>query len=210
MKEYQLPKLNYDYNELEPYIDGKTVEIHYSKHHQTYLNKLNQALASVNYDVPEEAEELIANLSKVPLKIRQCVRDNGGGYVNHNLYWNCICKKGEIKPNGALMALIEKSFSSFERCKEEFTKAGLTLLGSGWVWLYLDEDKNLKIGQTKNHDNPLMRGFSSIEGYPLMVMDVWEHAYYLKYQNKRAEYIESFFEIINWKYVEQRYSEYVK
>lgn len=202
-----LPKLNFEYNQLEPFIDAKTVEIHYSKHHTTYLNKLNELLA--NY--PElncmSLEELLQNLDKVPAEIRVAVLNNGGQVYNHNLYWEMLAPKESIKPSDSTaFNLALDKFGSYEAFQKLWTEAGLTQFGSGWVWLCVDIKGELSIVKTGNAESPLTKNLSI---KPLMVMDVWEHAYYLNYQNKRADYIANFFEIINWQKVGAKYDELV-
>ena len=197
-------KLGYEYNALEPYIDAKTMEIHHSKHHQTYVDKLNAALGSLPVrSLPQElvmnAEELLKNLNKISVSIRTAIQNNDGGVVNHNFFFSIL--KKEIKISGEIKIAIEDKFGSFEKFKEEFSKSALSLFGSGWTWLVLDEGK-LKIMNTSNQDSPL-----SLGKIPLLVIDVWEHAYYLKYQNRRAEYIENFFNVINWEKVNEIYIE---
>ena len=195
-------KLGYEYNALEPYIDAKTMEIHHSKHHQTYVDKLNAALGSLPVrSLPQElvmnAEELLKNLNKISVSIRTAIQNNDGGVVNHNFFFSIL--KKEIKISGEIKIAIEDKFGSFEKFKEEFSKSALSLFGSGWTWLVLDEGK-LKIMNTSNQDSPL-----SLGKIPLLVIDVWEHAYYLKYQNRRAEYIENFFKVINWERVNENF-----
>lgn len=186
------PKLNYAYNALEPYIDAKTMEIHYSKHHAGYTAKLNAAVKGTKYSkMPIEKV-----LKKMKMK-NAALRNNAGGYYNHNLFWEIMGPKKGGKPKDKLAKAIDKSFGSFEKFKAEFSKAAATQFGSGWAWLNVDKNKKLSICSTPNQDNPLMPG-TKCKGKPIMVLDVWEHAYYLKYQNKRGDYIDSFFRVINW------------
>jgi superoxide dismutase, Fe-Mn family len=204
---YILPKLNFEYSELEPFIDTKTVEIHYSKHHTTYLNKLNELLISYPELSCMSLELLLQNLDKVPAEIRVAVLNNGGQVYNHNLYWEMITPKNKVefsnsqKFNDAL-----DKFGSYGAFQKLWTEAGLTQFGSGWVWLCVNSEGELSIVKTGNAESPLTK---NMDVKALMVMDVWEHAYYLNYQNKRADYVANFFEIINWKKVGQKYDELV-
>ena len=190
MAEHKLSNLEYEYDALEPYIDEKTMRIHHDKHHQGYVDKLNSALEKYPELKEKNAEELIKNLNNVPDDIRTAVINNGGGHINHSFFW-AILKKN-IEFDGKIAEEIKKEFESFENFKEKFTNSAVNLFGSGWTWLVLD-DKKLEIINTQGHDSPLSDG-----KIPLLVLDIWEHSYYLKYQNKRAEYIEAFFNIINW------------
>jgi len=191
----ELPKLEYSYDTLEPHIDAKTMEIHHSKHHQAYVDKLNAALKSEGLD--EDAEVLLKDLSKVPGSIRQAVINHGGGHWNHSFFWK-ILKKGTTL-SGKIKDAIDKDFGSFEKFRDEFTKAAATRFGSGWAWLVLD-NKTLKVVSTPNQGSPISKGLT-----PILCLDVWEHAYYLKYQNKRPEYIENFFNVINWDKVNEHF-----
>ncbi|MFA6992187.1 MAG: superoxide dismutase [Candidatus Gracilibacteria bacterium] len=195
---FELPKLEYGYDALEPYIDAKTMEIHHSKHHAAYTEKFNAAIKENGLD-GKSAEEIFMKISKYPT----AVRNNGGGYYNHNLYWSCMAPNAGGEPKEALIAAINKDFGSFDKFKEEFGNAGLNRFGSGWAWLIFADGK-LKVTSTPNQDNPLM-DTTEVKGYPLLCMDVWEHAYYLKYQNKRADYISNFWNVINWPEIEKRY-----
>jgi len=195
---FKLPPLPYDFDALEPYIDTKTMEIHHDKHHQAYVTNLNKAVAGHEDLAHKSVEELIRDLATVPENIRTAVRNQGGGHYNHTLFWQMM-KKGSGAPKGTLASAIEKKFGSFNTFKEDFTKAATGQFGSGWAWLSLD-GKELKIEGSPNQDNPLSQGRT-----PLLGLDVWEHAYYLKYQNRRPEYIAAFFNIINWDYIGQRY-----
>jgi len=196
---YKLPPLPYAFDALEPFIDAKTMEIHHDKHHQSYVNNLNKAVAGTDLG-KQPVEKLIANLEAVPEKIRTAVRNNGGGHANHTLFWESL-KKDAGAPSDVLKKAIDTKWGSQDKFKELFTKSAGTRFGSGWTWLYLDKDGELAIGSTPNQDSPLMTG-----GTPLLGLDVWEHAYYLKYQNRRPEYIEAFFSIINWPVVSERYA----
>ncbi len=208
---HELPKLPYSYDSLEPFIDAKTMEIHHDKHHQAYVNKLNEALADYPALQENTLEELLQSLDKVPAEIRTAVRNNGGGHFSHSLFWNVMAPKAggesvqqaQDEPKGKLATDIINTFGSFQNFKDEFSKQANGLFGSGWVWLYVDKnDGKLKIGQTPGHDNPVMIG-----NKPLMVLDVWEHAYYLKYQNRRPEYTEAWWNVVNWDYVESIYNQ---
>jgi len=200
---YQLPQLKYSYDALEPYIDAKTMEIHHSKHHNTYVTKLNEALAGKPELEKKTPEELIANLLSVPEEIRTVVRNNGGGHINHTLFWNCLSPKGGGQPNGELAMAMKNDLGGFEPFKEKFTKAAAGFVGSGWTWLCV-RDANLVIYSTLNHDNPIM-DINDLEGTPILVLDIWEHAYYLKFQNRRPEYIAAFWNVVDWPAVEKRF-----
>ena len=193
--------LPYKYDALENVIDAMTMEIHYSKHAAAYAKNVKEAAAAEMVDVTRPIEEVLAKISKYSAKMR----NNGGGHYNHELFWQCMrAKTTDNKPSGKLAAAIDKTFTSFAEFKKQFATAGATRFGSGWAWLYADKDKNLKIGSTPNQDNPLMDS-SDIKGTPLLALDVWEHAYYLKYQNKRADYIENWWNVVNWDFVQQRF-----
>ena len=190
---HSLPSLGYDYDALEPFIDAKTMEIHHTKHHQTYIDKLNGALDG-HADLAElPVDELISDLSKVPENIRTAVRNHGGGHSNHSFFWPLL--KKEVDFGGAVKEAIEKDFSSFDNFKSEFSQKATLLFGSGWTWLTFDQGK-LSIVTTPNQDSPLNQGKT-----PILGLDVWEHAYYLKYQNRRPDYINAFFDVINWEKV---------
>jgi Fe-Mn family superoxide dismutase len=192
------PPLPYSYDALEPYIDARTMEIHYDRHHRTYFNNLVNAIKGT----PMESmgiEDILKNVSTRS----DAVRNNGGGYYNHMLFWNNL-GKGSTGPSIELSAAIDKAFGSFDKFKEAFNNAGKTRFGSGWAWLYLNSEKNLAVGSTPNQDNPVM-DLSNVKGTPLLTLDVWEHAYYLKYLNKRADYIDAFWNVVNWEEVDKRY-----
>ncbi|MGB9747187.1 MAG: superoxide dismutase [Bacteroidales bacterium] len=196
---FELPKLPYDYKALEPHIDAMTMEIHHTKHHGAYTNNLNAALAGT----PGEGltiEEILRNVSKYPVS----VRNNGGGFYNHNLFWRWLSPNGGGKPSGELADAINRYFGSFEQFRDEFSKAAAGRFGSGWAWLVKDASGKLLIGSTPNQDNPLM-DISELKGTPILGLDVWEHAYYLKYQNRRPEYISAFWNIVNWEEVARLY-----
>lgn len=195
---FKLPDLPYDYNALEPHIDAKTMEIHHTKHHGGYTTKLNDALQKEDSN-NKSIEEIMHGVSKFSV----AVRNNGGGYYNHKLFWEIMSPKGGGAPKGEIADAINASFGSFEKFKNEFANAAATRFGSGWAWLVKDNGK-LKIGSTPNQDNPLM-DISDFKGTPIMGLDVWEHAYYLNYQNRRPDYIEAFFNVINWDKVNELY-----
>jgi Fe-Mn family superoxide dismutase len=201
---FTLPELPYAKNALEPHIDEKTMEIHHDKHHAAYVTNLNAAIAGTEWE-GKSIEELLKNISK----LAPAVRNNGGGHWNHSFFWQIMSKNEGGKPGGALAAAIESQLGGFDKFKEDFAKAGATRFGSGWAWLIVDADKKLKITSSPNQDNPLM-DLAETKGTPILGVDVWEHAYYLKYQNKRPDYLAAFFNVINWKEVEKRYAEAVK
>src|SRR3989338_1399740 len=200
---FELPKLEYAYADLEPYIDSRTMEIHYSKHHATYVTNLNNALETLKDIKTRSIEEILTKLDAIPEELRTIVRNNGGGHYNHSLFWTIMSKKGGERPSGSLEDAIEKEFDGFDSFKDVFTKSAMGRFGSGWAWLYINSEGSLRVSSTPNQDNPLMDG-----NKPILGLDVWEHAYYLKYQNKRADYIASWWEIINWTKVEENYSKY--
>ena len=199
---FKLPELDYAYNALEPYIDEDTMKIHHTKHHQAYLNNLNKIIEGTEWE-NYEIDYIIANIDKLPQNIRTGVRNNGGGYYNHMLFWKFMTPDSAKKPSGELLEKIEETFGSFEEFQKKFEEAGAGQFGSGWAWLVLD-GKNLQIVKTSNQDNPLTDGKK-----PILCVDVWEHAYYLKYQNKRGDYLKSFWNVVNWKEVERKYKEKV-
>ena len=195
---YTLPKLNYSYCALEPYIDARTMEIHYTKHHQAYIDNLNKAIKGKADLESKSIEELISDLKAVPEDIRTIVRNNGGGHANHSLFWNVIGPKAGGEPVGEVASDIRQAFGSFDVFKEKFALAAMTRFGSGWAWLSVSKDGKLEISSTANQDSPIMEGKT-----PLLAIDVWEHAYYLHYQNRRADYIAAFWNVVNWEKVEQ-------
>ncbi|MFO1065747.1 MAG: Fe-Mn family superoxide dismutase [Pirellulales bacterium] len=200
---YELPKLAYAYNALEPHIDAQTMEIHHTKHHQAYITNVNKAIADTPLD-GKPVEALIADLASVPEDKRNVVRNNGGGHANHTLFWTLIGPGAGGAPTGELAAAIDATFGSFDKFKELFAAAGATRFGSGWAWLVV-EDGKLAIGSTANQDSPLMgKAIAGISGTPLLALDVWEHAYYLKYQNRRPDYISAFWNLVNWTEVARR------
>jgi len=192
--------LPYDYNALEPVIDAQTMELHYSKHAATYAKNLKDAADEEKIDQKKPVEALLANVSKYSTK----VRNNGGGHYNHELFWKCMTKNGTGTPSGRLMSAIEKDFGSFDAFKTKFGDAAKNRFGSGWAWLIVDNKKKLSVTSTPNQDNPLM-DVSETKGFPLLGLDVWEHAYYLKYQNKRADYVEAWWKVVNWDFVQKRF-----
>ncbi|MFG6175967.1 superoxide dismutase [Halomonas sp. THAF12] len=196
---HSLPDIPYAYNALEPHIDALTMEIHHSRHHQTYVNNLNAALEGTGLEeVP--VDELIANLDRVPDDKRQAVINNGGGHSNHSMFWQFMSPQGGGAPEGRVGEAIERELGGFEAFKEAFTKAALTRFGSGWAWLSVTPQKTLVVENSLNQDSPLMHGNT-----PVLGLDVWEHAYYLKYQNKRPDYIAAFYNVVDWAEVERRY-----
>jgi Fe-Mn family superoxide dismutase len=205
---YTLPALPYAYDALEPHIDAQTMEIHHSKHHQTYITNLNNAVKDTPYaDTP--VEELIADLSKLPAALQLPVRNNGGGHANHSLFWTVMAPAGEGgggAPSGALAAAIDQDLGGLDAFKEAFTKAALTRFGSGWAWLVVGRDGRLSVESSGNQDSPLMAGIGS-GGTPILGLDVWEHAYYLKYQNRRPDYIAAFYNVVRWDEVARRHAE---
>ncbi len=194
---FTLPALDYDYTALEPYIDARTMEIHHTKHHQGYVSKLNDAVSGTEWEY-KQFEDILANISKSPVALR----NNGGGHYNHSLFWKIMSPGAGGIPGGDLLDAIKGSFGSFDRFKEQFTNAALTRFGSGWAWL-VQAGNQLQVVSTPNQDNPLM-DVADVQGNPLLGIDVWEHAYYLKYQNRRNEYIEAFWNVINWDAVNSR------
>ncbi len=200
MAKHELPALPYAFDALEPHIDKQTMEIHHGRHHQTYVNNLNKALEG-HADLAEKSlEDLLRNLDEVPESIRGAVRNNGGGHANHTLFWQIMSPNGGGNPTGEIASAIDSTFGSFDKFKEEFTKAATTRFGSGWAWLVVKKDGSLAVTSTPNQDTPLMEGDT-----PILGIDVWEHAYYLKYQNKRPDYIEAWWNVVNWEEVNKRY-----
>lgn len=197
---FQLPDLNYGFDSLEPHIDAKTMQIHHGKHHAGYTSKLNAAVEGTDLE-GKSIEELLSNLDLS----NSAVRNNGGGYYNHCLFWEIMSPNGGGSPSGNLLAAIEKAFGSFDEFKAEFSKAAATRFGSGWAWLCAHSDGSLEICSTANQDNPIMNGIGC-GGSPILGLDVWEHAYYLNYQNRRPDYINGFFNVIDWAKVEEKYN----
>ena len=197
---YFLPDLPYDFGALEPHIDARTMEIHYTKHHQAYLDKTNAALQGSDL-LKKPIEDVLSDLSTVPENIRTAVRNSGGGYANHKLFWTVMSPDGGGEPSGAISDAIDETFEGFHAFKEKFSNTAAGQFGSGWAWLVLDGGK-LVITSTQNQDTPLSQGKT-----PVLTLDVWEHAYYLKYQNRRPEYIEAWWNVVNWSEVSRRYTE---
>jgi superoxide dismutase, Fe-Mn family len=197
---YTLPNLPYPTNALEPHIDAKTMEIHHDKHHAAYVTNVNNALKDSGV-AEQSIEDLCRNIESVPANIRPAVRNNGGGHANHSLFWTIMSPKGGGKPTGDLATAIGAELGGFDKFKEEFSKAGATRFGSGWAWLSVDTTGKLVVESTPNQDNPYMNGRT-----PILGMDVWEHAYYLNYQNRRPDYIAAFYNVIDWKAVGDRYA----
>ncbi|MBN1144590.1 MAG: superoxide dismutase [Bacteroidales bacterium] len=195
---FELPKLSYDYAALEPHMDARTMEIHHTKHHQAYVTNLNNALAGGEWE-SKSLGDLMANISKLPV----AVRNNGGGHYNHTLFWEIMAPGSGGMPSGDLLDALNRYFGSFEKFRELFTNAAMTRFGSGWAWL-VNTGSELKISSTPNQDNPLM-DVAELKGTPLLGVDVWEHAYYLKYQNRRNEYLAAFWNVVNWKEVDRRF-----
>lgn len=197
---FELPKLPFAHDALEPFIDSLTMQIHHEKHHGAYVSNLNNALqGSDSLNLP--IEEIIRNISKYPV----AVRNNGGGHFNHSLFWNILSPRSEGQLDGILLEMINSEFGSFEKFREVFTNAAMTRFGSGWAWLSLDKNGKLCVCSTPNQDNPLM-DIADCQGTPILGLDVWEHAYYLKYQNRRADYVNAFWNIINWKQVKENFN----
>ncbi|GAA0296042.1 Fe-Mn family superoxide dismutase [Gracilibacillus halotolerans] len=201
MANFTLPELPYAYDALEPHIDKETMNIHHTKHHNTYVTKLNEALEGHDDLAGKSIEEILANLDAVPENIRTAVRNNGGGHANHSLFWTLLSPNGGGNPEGELADKINETFGSFEKFKEEFANAGAGRFGSGWAWLVVNNG-NLEITSTPNQDTPISEGKT-----PILGLDVWEHAYYLKYQNKRPDYIAAFWNVVNWDKVTELYNQ---
>lgn len=201
--QYQLPKLNYSYSALEPSIDSATMHIHYNNHHGAYTKNLNDALAKYPELQKKPLTELFANMDQVPADIKVSVRNNGGGFYNHVLFWELLTPASKSKMTGYVEQELVKAFGTVDKFKEAFEKAASTRFGSGWAWLIKDNTGKYRIISTPNQDNPLM-SVIDVKGEPILALDVWEHAYYLKYQSKRAEYVKNFWNIVNWAEVEKR------
>lgn len=202
---YSLPDLPYAADALEPHIDARTMEIHHDKHHAGYVSKVNAALEGHDDLAANSVENLVAGLADVPEDIRGAVRNNGGGHANHSLFWSILGPSGG-SPSGDLAAAIDAAFGSFDAFKETFANAAATRFGSGWAWLGVTAEGTLIVTSTPNQDNPLMKGFVDTECTPILGLDVWEHAYYLNYQNRRPDYIEAFFNVINWDKVAENFA----
>lgn len=200
MSKFELPELGYAYDALEPHIDARTMEIHHSKHHNTYVTNVNAALEGSEHE-GKSLEELLQNLDSLPANIQTAVRNNGGGHWNHSFFWKLLKKNDGATPTGGLASAIDESFGSFEGFKDAFAKAATTRFGSGWAWLIVDGGK-LAVVSTPNQDTPVMEGKT-----PILGLDVWEHAYYLNYQNRRPDYINAFFNVIDWDHVAKLYAD---
>lgn len=196
---YSLPQLGYSYDALEPYIDAQTMEIHHTKHHQKYVDELNKALEGYKHLYNVRLDELLVGLGDLPADIQTAVRNNGGGHINHSFFWE-ILKKGGTKPQGTVLDAINKRFQSFESFQQQFNEAAKKVFGSGWAWLCADQIGSLHVITTSNQDAPHMQAL-----YPIIGLDVWEHAYYLKYQNRRPDYITAWWNVLNWEQIEQNY-----
>ena len=197
---FTLPPLPYDFTALEPHIDAKTMEIHHGKHHQTYVNNLNAAIEKAPELASKSLEDLMRGVTSLPEAVRTPIRNNGGGHWNHSMFWQIMAPKAGGEPGGALGAAIKSAFGDFAKFREQFSAAGVGRFGSGWAWL-INSGGKLSITSTPNQDNPLMEGQKAIMG-----LDVWEHAYYLKYQNRRPDYINAWWNVVNWKEIEKRFS----
>ena len=203
---FELPKLPYAYDALAPHIDAKTMEIHHGKHHQAYITNANNLLKDHAALAALDVNTLIADLSKVPEAIRAGVRNNAGGHSNHSFFWTVMAPHNQDAPSGALATAIDAQLGGFTKFKEDFAKAGATRFGSGWAWLIVTADKKLAIGSTANQDSPLMgKAVAGIEGKPVLALDVWEHAYYLQFQNRRPDFITAFWNLTNWANADQLY-----
>ena len=199
---YEVPPLPYDYSALEPYIDTQTMQLHHDKHHAAYVNNLNAALQGQNQLASLSVEDLLRRINDVPENIRTAVRNNGGGHANHSMFWHIMTPNGGGQPGGELANAINSTFGSFDQFKAAFNDAGVKRFGSGWAWLIMDRSGKLLVISTANQDSPLMEGQS-----PIMGNDVWEHAYYLKYQNRRPDYLNAWWNVVNWNEIEKRYQQ---
>lgn len=197
---FELPKLDYPYDALEPYIDTRTMEIHHTKHHQGYVNKTNAALEKYPDLHSKSVEDLLSDLSALPEEIRTALRNNAGGHANHSLFWKVMAPDSGGEPSGALADAIRTAFEDFDSFKDVFSKAAATRFGSGWAWLVIDGSGGLQVRSSANQDSPISDGLK-----PILGLDVWEHAYYLKYQNRRPDYIDAFWNVVNWKEVTRRF-----
>ena len=203
---FTLPDLPYGYDALEPHVDAQTMQIHHGKHHNAYVTKLNDAVSGLPDLEAKTVKDLIVDLNSVPMEIRPAVRNNGGGHANHSLFWSIMSPDGGGKPGGDLGTAIDTAFVSFDKFKESFANAAVTRFGSGWAWLGVRDNGSLCITSTPNQDNPLMRGVVDTVCTPLLGLDVWEHAYYLKYQNRRPDYIAAWWNVVNWTAVADRFT----
>jgi len=203
---HQLPSLPFSPSSLEPHIDARTMEIHHGKHHQTYIDKLNGALSGNSGLETQSVSELLSNLNSIPEEIRGAVRNNGGGHANHCFFWETLSPQSEGKPNDQLANDIDQAFGNFDSFKESFASAALNRFGSGWAWLIKTTEGSLSITSTPNQDSPWMNGVVEEIGTPIIGLDVWEHAYYLNYQNRRPDYVAAFWNVVNWEKASERYS----
>ena len=201
---YELPALDYAYDALEPHIDARTMEIHHTKHHNTYITKVNDAIAGSDLE-GKPVDELIADIPSLPADKQTAVRNNGGGHANHSFFWKILSPNGGGAATGDLAAAIEAELGGFDAFKEAFANAGATRFGSGWAWLVVKPDGSLAVTSTPNQDSPLMKGIAEVEGTPVIGLDVWEHAYYLNYQNARPKYIDAFWNVVDWNAAEKNY-----
>ncbi len=199
---YTLPPLPYDYSALEPYIDARTMEIHYTKHHQAYVDNLNKALEGYEQLQHIELSELIAGIDDLPEEIKTAVRNNGGGHLNHSFFWKIMKKNGGGEPSGKIGDAIKNTFGTFSKFQDDFNAAAKKVFGSGWAWLCINDQRKISIISTPNQDSPIMQGLT-----PLLGLDVWEHAYYLSYQNRRPDYITAWWHVINWDQVEENFKQ---
>jgi len=202
---FTLPELSFSTNDLEPHIDARTMEIHHGKHHQTYITNLNNALNGHDQLLTMQIEDLISDLSSLPDSVQGAVRNNGGGHANHSFFWESLSPSGGGLPSGALADSISSTFGNFDALKETFAKAALTRFGSGWAWLIQRGDGTLAVTSTPNQDSPIMEGIADECGTPLIGLDVWEHAYYLNYQNRRPDYVAAFWNVLDWDQVSSRF-----
>ncbi|HEU0001851.1 MAG TPA: superoxide dismutase [Ktedonobacteraceae bacterium] len=198
---FEVPSLPYDYNALEPYIDTQTMQLHHDKHHAAYVNNLNNAVNNTDF-ASKNVDDILRHINDVPQNIRTAVQNNAGGHSNHSMFWAIMKPNGGGEPTGALASAIQQTFGSFDQCKAAFNDAGAKRFGSGWTWLVLDQSGKLSVISTANQDSPLMNGY-----FPVMGNDVWEHAYYLKYQNRRPDYLAAWWNVVNWDEIARRYQQ---
>ncbi len=203
---HELPQLDYTYDALEPHFDARTMEIHHSKHHNTYITKLNEAISGTDL-AAQSMDQLIGDIPSLPAEKQGAVRNNGGGHANHSFFWKILSPNGGGAPVGTLAAAIDAELGGFDAFKQAFANAGATRFGSGWAWLVVKADGSLAVTSTPNQDSPLMQGIAEVAGTPVIGLDVWEHAYYLKYQNLRPKYIEAFWEVVDWNAAEANYQQ---
>ena len=203
---HTLPSLDYSTDALEPHVDAQTMEIHHGKHHQTYITNLNAALEGNESLADQTADELVADLSAIPEAIRGAVRNNGGGHANHSFFWKILSPSGGGIPQGELASAIDSTFGNLDALKDAFKKAALTRFGSGWAWLVRQSDGTLAVTSTPNQDSPLMEGVADVTGQPIIGLDVWEHAYYLNYQNRRPDYVDAFWNVVNWEQASENFA----